>query len=40
MDADVRLHGEQYKGGDNPIIGLVLCSEKSEALRTYQVKKN
>jgi hypothetical protein len=34
----VRLYDEQYKGSDdNPTIGLVLCSEKSEAVVKYSV---
>ncbi len=38
MDTYVRLYDEQYKGSDdNPTIGLVLCSEKSEAVVKYSV---
>ncbi len=38
MDTYVRLYDEQYKGDDdNPTIGLVLCSEKSEAVVKYSV---
>lgn len=38
MDTYVRLYDEQRKGGDdNPTIGLVLCSEKSEAVVKYSV---
>lgn len=38
MDTYVRLFDEQYKGNDdNPTIGLVLCSEKSEAVVKYSV---
>ena len=38
MDTYVRLYDEQYKGADdNPTIGLVLCSEKSEAVVKYSV---
>lgn len=34
----MRVHDEQKKGGDdNPTIGLVLCSEKSEAVVKYSV---
>jgi hypothetical protein len=34
----VRLYDDQYKGtDDNPTIGLVLCSEKSEAVVKYSV---
>ena len=38
MDTYVRLYDEQHKGDDdNPTIGLVLCSEKSEAVVKYSV---
>jgi len=38
MDTYVRLCDERYKGADdNPTIGLVLCSEKSEAVVKYSV---
>lgn len=38
MDTYVRLYDEQNKGSDdNPTIGLVLCSEKSEAVVKYSV---
>jgi len=38
MDTYVRLYDERYKGSDdNPTIGLVLCSEKSEAVVKYSV---
>src|SRR5690606_26090411 len=38
MDTYVRLYDEQRKGAaDNPTIGLVLCSEKSEAVVKYSV---
>ncbi len=38
MDTYVRLYDEQHKGSDdNPSIGLVLCSEKSEAVVKYSV---
>jgi len=38
MDTYVRLYDEQRKGSDdNPTIGLVLCSEKSEAIVKYSV---
>ena len=38
MDTYVRLYDEQRKGDDdNPTIGLVLCSEKSEAVVKYWV---
>ncbi|WP_066802443.1 PDDEXK nuclease domain-containing protein [Moraxella oblonga] len=38
MDTYVRLFDSQYKGNDdNPTIGLVLCSEKSEAVVKYSI---
>ncbi len=38
MDTYVRLYNEQIKGADdNPTVGLVLCSEKSEAVVRYSV---
>lgn len=38
MDTYVRLYDERHKGSDdNPTIGLVLCSEKSEAVVKYSV---
>jgi len=38
MDTYVRLYDEEIKGADdNPTIGLVLCSEKSEAVVRYSV---
>lgn len=38
MDTYVRLYDAEYKGtDDNPTIGLVLCSEKSEAVAKYSV---
>ncbi len=38
MDTYVRIYDEQRKGeDDNPTIGLVLCSEKSEAVVKYSV---
>ncbi|TNH02332.1 DUF1016 domain-containing protein [Testudinibacter sp. TR-2022] len=38
MDTYVRLYDEQFKGeDDNPTIGLVLCSEHSEAVAKYSV---
>lgn len=38
MDTYVRMYNEQMKGDDdNPTIGLVLCSEKSEAVAKYSV---
>ena len=38
MDTYIRLYDDQRKGeDDNPTIGLVLCSEKSEAVAKYSV---
>ncbi|MFC0309217.1 YhcG family protein [Gallibacterium trehalosifermentans] len=38
MDTYVRLYDEQFKGeDDNPTIGLVLCSEQSEAVAKYSI---
>lgn len=38
MDTYIHLYDEQIKGADdNPTIGLVLCSEKSEAVVRYSV---
>ncbi len=38
MDTYVRLFDEQFKEeNDNPTIGLVLCSEQSEAVAKYSV---
>lgn len=38
MDAYVRIYDEQRRGeDDNPTIGLILCSEKSEAVAKYSV---
>jgi len=38
MDTYVRLYDEQFRGpDDNPTIGLLLCSEKSEAVARYSV---
>lgn len=38
MDTYVRLYDAEHKGDDdNPTIGLVLCSEKSEAVAKYSV---
>lgn len=38
MDTYVRLYDEQKKApDDNPSIGLILCSEKSEAVAKYSV---
>jgi len=38
MDGYVRLYEDQFKvSGDNPTIGLILCSDKSEAVARYSV---
>jgi len=38
MDGYVRLYEEQHRlKGDNPTIGLILCSEKNEAVARYSV---
>lgn len=38
MDTYIRLYDDQIKGSDdNPTIGLVLCSEKSEAVVKYSI---
>ena len=38
MDGYVRLFEDRYKiSGDNPTIGLILCSDKSEAVAKYSV---
>jgi hypothetical protein len=38
MDGYVRLFEDQFKvSGDNPTIGLILCSDKSEAVARYSV---
>lgn len=38
MDTYIRLYDAEHKGkDDNPTIGLVLCSEKSEAIAKYSV---
>jgi predicted nuclease of restriction endonuclease-like (RecB) superfamily len=38
MDGYVRLYQEQHRSdGDNPTIGLILCSEKNEAVARYSV---
>jgi hypothetical protein len=38
MDTYVRIYDEKNKGDDdNPTIGLILCSEKSEAVAKYSV---
>jgi hypothetical protein len=38
MDGYVRLYEDLFKvPGDNPTIGLILCSDKSEAVAKYSV---
>jgi hypothetical protein len=38
MDGYVRLFEDQFKvSGDNPTVGLILCSDKSEAVARYSV---
>ncbi len=38
MDGYVRLFEERFKvAGDNPTVGLILCSDKSEAVAKYSV---
>jgi predicted nuclease of restriction endonuclease-like (RecB) superfamily len=38
MDTYVRIYDQHYKGDDdNPTIGLILCSEKSQAVAKYSV---
>ncbi|HAE39538.1 MAG TPA: hypothetical protein DCG57_13030 [Candidatus Riflebacteria bacterium] len=38
MDGYVRLFEDRFKvPGDNPTIGLILCSDKSEAVAKYSV---
>lgn len=38
MDTYVRIYDEQFRGaGDNPTIGLLLCSEKSQAVVKYSI---
>ncbi len=38
MDSYVRIYDQHQKGDDdNPTIGLILCSQKSEALAKYSV---
>ncbi len=41
MDTYVRIYDQHYKShDDNPTIGLILCSEKSEAVAKYSVLNN
>ncbi len=38
MDTYVRIYDQQRKGADdNPTIGLILCSQRSEAVAKYSV---
>jgi len=38
MDSYVRMYDEHHRPeGDNPTIGLILCSQKSEAVVKYSV---
>ncbi len=38
MDTYIRIYDQHKKGDDdNPTIGLILCSEKSEAVAKYSV---
>ena len=38
MDMYVRVFEEQYRGeGDNPTLGLILCSERNEAVAKYSL---
>jgi predicted nuclease of restriction endonuclease-like (RecB) superfamily len=38
MDTYVRLYEERFRGeGDNPTLGLILCSERNEAVAKYSV---
>ncbi len=38
MDSYVRMYEDLYKvEGNNPTIGLILCSEKNEAVAKYSV---
>jgi YhcG PDDEXK nuclease domain len=40
MDGYVRMYEDLYKvTGDNPTIGLILCTEKSETIARYSVLK-
>jgi len=40
MDGYVRMFDEKFRTeGDNPTIGLILCSEKNEAIARYSVLK-
>jgi len=37
MDTYVRMYDQHRKGDDNTTIGLILCSQKSEAIAKYSV---
>jgi hypothetical protein len=38
MDTYIRIYDQYYKShDDNPTIGLILCSEKSQAVAKYSV---
>jgi hypothetical protein len=40
MDGYVRLFEDRFKvSGDNPTVGLILCSDKSESVARYSVLK-
>jgi hypothetical protein len=40
MDMYVRMYEDKYKqAGDNPTIGLILCSEQNESVIKYSVLK-
>ncbi|MBC8385030.1 MAG: DUF1016 domain-containing protein [Candidatus Cloacimonetes bacterium] len=41
MDMYIRMYEDKYKiEGDNPTIGIILCSEKNEAVAKYSVLKD
>lgn len=41
MDGYLRLYEEQFKvKGDNPAIGLILCSKKDDAVAYYSILKD
>ena len=41
MDSYVRMFDDQYlTEGDNPTIGLILCSKKNETIAKYSVLKD
>ena len=38
MDSYVRIYEDKFKiAGDNPTIGIILCSEKNEAIVKYSI---